>query len=156
MAPRTSALTTPSTWVFKSKDEKVISKEEILLLCKSGFKTGVTDLSFYKEKYVKLELEYSATEERIKNRFGSAPVACMRLRNNETIEETEQVKSLAEKFNIKPPTVVEYKNGKPLHKKRKHQERPSKKNKRSKIQMEVDQGSDSINESDSDENYFTN
>lgn len=146
-----SAITTPSRWALKSKDLAVITTADIFALVRAGFKKGVTSV-VNKETHVELNLTYCATKDRIKFRFGTAPVACLRLDQDQTIEELEHLETLREKFQIQRPEVNNEPAVTPKRKRAAKKATAAPKAKQPRIAVEEC----SSEEQDSDTNYFVN
>lgn len=143
-----SAITSPSSWVFKSKDTSIITTEEVEILVRGGFTNGVKEIRAEKE-YVYLDLSYTTTRDRIKHRFGSAPVAVICLRENQTVQQVEKLEDLRDKFGI---TKLEPLNGPSKKKTPAVKKASTSKAAPKKRKLDVDEPSS--DEQDSDINYF--
>ena len=146
----TSAITTPSKWAFRSKNPEIITQEQILVLIKGGFRNGVQKIEQVGD-YIELHLTYCTSKERVKARFGTAPVACICLKENQTVSEVEEFENLREKFEVKP---LETKDVPTASQPQKRKRAPSKKAPNTPKPKKLAFEEPSSDEQDSDLNYF--
>jgi PleD family two-component response regulator len=147
-----SAITTPSRWAFKSKDESQISFQEILALVKVGFKNGVKSIK-KEDPVVYLNLTYSCKKEKVRERFGNAPVAVVKLTDDQSFEDVEAVEALKDKFGIKALSPSDFDSSPKSSKKKSSSSKAKGQPKMKKRKIEVEEQS---SEDESDNNYFKN